>query len=970
MIPKELVKEAVGHIRLRSANYEYFFQRLDSLEWVEPLREYGFFKNPPPPVRDRDSISFPFWPEAQFLARMAKTQPEGVIEIILGLPETENVRVHWDLLDAALALPPALAARWTETEATWVEKQAVLDMFLAEKLACLAIHLAKGGKQSEGLRIARVLLQIVPPTEPKKPATTEEEKFSLSLREPRGKFDQQIYEEILKRYAHQLTDGLGLLALNLYCEMLSLAIGTRYEGADRDFSHIWRPAVEEHSQNHIPSLKSSLTTAVRDAAERLSGRDGNLPKVIGLLLDQKPTWPIFVRIALHLLRILVKDFDDQTKDMLLSRAVFEDVDCRHEYVLLLQKWFSHLGENERETILSWMDRPSDLDQFVRAMRDFDIAFRPNHEISDEDISRELRRWKYDHLLWLGNLLPDSKLEEFRRLAVEFGAARSKPPESPSFVTSFVGPVSPLESGALASFSVPEIVEYLRDWTPPDTFMGSSREGLARDLATAVAQNPKRFASEAFSFRQLHPTYVRAILNGFRDAINQGFDWQPVLCLGAWLVEQADERLGRKAPHWVEEDEDWSWSRGALAQLVETALAQDKVPVPFQERRAVWRIIETLSSDADPRPEREAKKDQSNIDFATISINATRGVAMHAVIRYALWVRKNLPKESAGFAEMNEVKEVLEKHLDITQDPSLAIRSVYGRWFPVLHFLDAKWADANASRIFPSDKGLASYWEAAWSSYVGFCAPYSETLSTLEGHYRVAIEKLKLSDQSSKNVWEPSLVGHLMALYWRGDITINSRDRLIQEFFFNARPHTRGHAFETLGRWLFHLKEPLEPTVARRLKQLWKWRIETVRKSLNPAGFAPELVGFGWWFRANVFEEAWLLKQLKNVLEVTEGSDPKVRERLAFPILERLAEISARRSLDAVVCLLTLVRGWKNSWPLSGMYREEFLKILRNALDAGGSAKSTAVEVIDLVTGQGDLGLQVLLRETSRTDSRV
>ena len=55
---------------------------------------------------------------------------------------------------------------------------------------------------------------------------------------------------------------------------------------------------------------------------------------------------------------------------------------------------------------------------------------------------------------------------------------------------------------------------------------------------------------------------------------------------------------------------------------------------------------------------------SNMDPATLSINTTRGETMHAVIRYALWVRRHLEKEpdaeerlAKKFDEMPEVREV-------------------------------------------------------------------------------------------------------------------------------------------------------------------------------------------------------------------------------------------------------------------------------------------------------------------------
>jgi hypothetical protein len=967
MIRPELVKEAVDYIRVRTANYEYFFERLDSIDWIGPLREYGFFRQPPAPTREGDSISFPFWPEARFLAKTAEIEPAIVLEVMLDLPDTDNIRVHWDLLDAAIKLPALLAARWARKETKWVDQQQFLDALLTEKLGALAVHLASGGEQEAGITLVRALLQVLPPKKIGKTPSTEEERFALSLREARARFDEHIYEELLRKLVPELTKVLGLPALSLLCDMLSLAIEpSRHSETVRDHSHIWRPAVEEHPQNQIPSLKSSLTTAARDAAEQISVTKEGLLGVIGLLQNQHPDWQIFSRIVLHLLRTRGDDLRDQVRQALLDRKLFEDIDCRHEYVLLLRHWFSRLDEQEREQILTWMEAPPDVDAFISAMKDFDQTFRNDHKVSEEDIASELRRWKFDRLSWLEDQLPESHRAEFDRLTEEFGHSKRKPSEFPSYTTTFVGPSSPLPVGQLASLNVPEIVEYLRDWTPSERFMGPSREGLSGELTKAVTQEPKRFASEAVRFQQLHPTYVRALINGLRESLSKAtFDWEPVLRLAAWVVEQKDKKSEEKTPYWTEEDQDWSWSRGAIAHFIETALAQAEVSIPFEARDAVWRILDRLSWDVDPTPEREAKKNGSNYDFATISINATRGQAMHAVIRYALWVRKNTSAGSEnGFDDMNEVRSVLDQHLDVSKDPSLAIRSVYGRWFPWLHSLDPRWATENASRIFPKGKKLLLYWEAAWSSYLWFCSPYDEILTVLQAEHREAIERIRQTKQSNDPPrWESNLAGHLMAYYWRGRIGLNTTDELVAMFFSKAPGNVRGYALETIGRWLFHLKEPLDAAVASRLKKLWKWRLDTAKHSSKPGDYAPEIVAFGWWFRSGVFGETWLIRQLQTVLEITAKGESKIRERLAFPIAEKLATISERKPRDAVRCLLTLISGWKGSWPVSSLYRDEVRKILDNALRSGGPAKRIAIEVIDRITGQGDIGFQKLLQES-------
>jgi hypothetical protein len=124
-----------------------------------------------------------------------------------------------------------------------------------------------------------------------------------------------------------------------------------------------------------------------------------------------------------------------------------------------------------------------------------------------------------------------------------------------------------------------------------------------------------------------------------------------------------------------------------------------------------------------------------MDPATLSINTTRGQAMHAAVRYALWVRRHIEKTpegkeriAHGFKEMAEVREVLEAHLDPTLDPSLAIRSVYGQWFPWLVLLDPQWASAHVPNIFPQNKPLRDLRDAAWDTSV---SPISMSLKFFE-----------------------------------------------------------------------------------------------------------------------------------------------------------------------------------------------------------------------------------------------
>jgi hypothetical protein len=72
----------------RPGALRYFFSGINNPEWVEPLRQRGFFDNPPKLVRDevQGTVQLPDWPEGRYLARMAAANPEVVAGIVAACP--------------------------------------------------------------------------------------------------------------------------------------------------------------------------------------------------------------------------------------------------------------------------------------------------------------------------------------------------------------------------------------------------------------------------------------------------------------------------------------------------------------------------------------------------------------------------------------------------------------------------------------------------------------------------------------------------------------------------------------------------------------------------------------------------------------------------------------------------------------------------------------------------------------------
>jgi hypothetical protein len=373
---------------------------------------------------------------------------------------------------------------------------------------------------------------------------------------------------------------------------------------------------------------------------------------------------------------------------------------------------------------------------------------------------------------------------------------------------------------------------------------------------------------------------------------------------------------------------------------------------------VWGTIEPLTKDPDPTPEHEARYGGENMDPSTLAINTIRGKAFHAVIAYALWVRRHLDKLPAPpaltFDVMPEVRGVLDEHLDVARDPSVTIRSVYGRFFPWLQLLDRAWAQAAVDRVFPADPQQSPLCAGAWDAYLMFCEAYKDVLPVLRAQYARAVANLAAYDPTVKRRLhaEEHLGEHLIAYVWQGTLSID--DPLLAEYFRLAPGALRAHVIGYVGRSLHNMKPALAPTVAQRLRDFWAWRLRTAQESGNVMAYREELAPFGWWFGSRKLDDAWALAQVRAVLEATGHIEPD------FEVGETLETLAPAHLNDAVRCVARMVEGSRQYWTIYGI-RDHIAAILKLALASEDlEAKAGAERLVQYLVARGHFEYRRLL----------
>lgn len=937
------IKTLKDHIPKSLVSLGYFFDRLESPEWIIPLESKGFFSQIPSPKHDneRNVTTFYVWPESRYLARMASFEPETVFQVIRFLPETHNHLVLEDLVQAALNMPARYAVGLVEKAKMWA--QSLHQGILPRKLGYLVVHLANGGEVQGALELAQALFEVLP--DPRSREGTATKEAPVILPQPKTRCSVAAYKMTIKKVMPNLVRSAGIKAFSFVCDLLESAvrlsrISEEPQGPE-DNSYIWLPVIQRQQWRSLDDLKDILVLGVLEAAEQIAQSDVNSVSDLVRLLEDRP-WRVFHRIALVLLREFHNAAPDLAAERLTDRDLFQDAHRIPEYAFLAMECFADLSEDQKEVILGWIREGPDLDAYRKTHKEW-----TGKQQSDDEITIYKGMWQRDHLAWFQSHLVKEWKGLYDILVAKYG--ESRPPGQEEKGAVWVGPTSPKSSEILQAMSVSEIVEFLRTWEPSGEWMFEpSPEGLGRELSQVVSKGPTHFAHDAMCFKGLDPTYVRALLSGLRDAfaLKRVFEWSSVLELCLSVMSKPREIPGRQSKTW-DTDPDWSWTRKMIVELLSEGFKQVEGAIPFKYRSNVWQIIRQLTDDADPTPNHEASHLKSNMDASMVATNTSRGEAMHAVMRYALWVRRHietLPDSndllSRGFDEMPEVRATLEKHLDVSHDPSLAIRSVYGYWFPQLVLLDPAWAKNHVEKIFPVDESATAYRDAAWMTYIAHCRAYDVVFDILHDQYGLSVERF-VEGQEGRSRSTEGLVDHLMTFYWRGKISLVDPNDLMNRFWIKASNRARGYAMEFLGESLHNTKDTIAPEILMRLKSYWERRLEAAKEAPDLCRF--EMAAFGHWFVSGKFEDDWAIQQLESALNIAGETYPD------DVVVERLATLALTMPLEAIHCLEAIFKGDKEGWLIDD-WEDHARVILNTALQSNNKKAVAAAE--DLVHYMG------------------
>lgn len=868
---------------------EYFFENV-SVKWLELLDKDSLFFSEPPENGT--------WPESQYLARIANEAPEKVMDIIEKIPVTSNLLIRENYIVSAKSINKgATASRIVKIikDQKWFSGINNYRRFFGREVGPLLEHLFNIGEQSAALELLDITLKI---------AHTSEWKKIRNSDDAQPVIDEYAYEEIVTELCPKFIDSNSIEIITILCKKLSLAYylekkTSHYDKKDirEDYSFISISDLTNPEVSH-GDIKKILARGITILLEKLSVGDPDvLRRTINVIDDSKFPQLIFRRIKYRIYKLKSDLFKDEIKQALIDPINYNYFDhLGNEFMDLFEQEFPNIDPESQSKIFAILDSKP---EFVGSIK----------EEKDGEIEELLKGWKYRILYKIKKSLPPNELKWLTDLENKY----KTPDYSNGISTTWVGPTSPKNIDDMKKMSLNDIVDFFVGWKPKDGFMEESAEGLGRIFGDVVKEDPNKYQGLAQTFidKRIRFAYIYHLFAGIEHGLRNSktFDWNNILDSGLSLIELSEESLS-EFPRDKEREFDFDDVLKALVSLIGEGFVFNTNPIPFERKDDIFKIISFATNNLDPDPEYEKKYGGDNMDPVTMSINTVRGEAMHTLIKYALWISKNSAKPPLF---EKDVQGLLDNHLDPSKDPSMAIRSVYGRYLPNLYYLSSQWVKNNLELIFPYKKNK-DLWLSSFGAYL-LGNMYMDMFELLFDQYKNALEYTSTKVEFGKRFdLGEKLAQHIS---WAVAFNVKGGKEIAEGIIKQSSKEIKEHFIWFIGANILKRKSEKDASNdpdPNNLKWLWE----------KVASLEPEVAeNFGYWFFNSPFDDKFTINQFLTTLKVTEGkidSDHRV--------IEKLKEFVDTYPEQVLLIMELLISGDINNWDTSS-HIEDYRKMLES-----------------------------------------
>lgn len=900
-----------------TSSYDHFFQNA-SEDWLPFLIKQEYFDNLQHVIKEGDKIRLSLSTPSAYLARIADKRPKEVLKVILGYKtpriEERNPIILENFIKAATKIDSRISRALVKKIQN--EKWLNVSFFsrLDQSIGDFMVKLSNDGHHDDAISLAKILFDVRNTDPYPRWGLLEEHTM---IKDVRTVIDDFWYEEIAKSklpiLAKNNPSSLVSFLLSLLNKIIFLEnLGRNQKKSKEDTSIVWRPAIEDHPQNHERDFRSVLVDILRETLE--SEGEKNIRRLKNhLILISEKNYPFFRRLELHIYRMFPKPFKINIEKAMLY--YFDKMEFKHEYHHMLKENFASLSKTSKNAFFARVKRGPD-------KRRIEIWENNQKMYPDETVELRKKIWTLNKLEPISQFLEGEIKEQYEALIAELGS-----PEHPDFSTWHSGVHSAEPVTDLAEdMDVDAVMDFVKSYKPKKGSEFPFYDGTKQRFQEYVEKNPIEFSKRAIELSDSDSTFAYSLLAGLRNSLksNMKIDWNGTISLCKYIIGSVN---GGK----YQQPKGYN-ILGSIADLLEEAIKNDKVCPTFEFRDEIWKILISLIPLNGTDDSWENDYPSKNWDSLGISINTTSGKTFHAVLQYALWCHNNLKKDKKQ-EFVPEVKKILEDYFEQKIKNTISRHAVLGNQLPNLIYFDRDWTVRNLSKIFPHDNPLLK--RAAWDAYMyNNVLPwvFKEIISYYAGQIK-NLEKLNLVD-GRLNDFDQKLTEHVAVAHV---LKMPGADILFKHLLDIGHDLILQHCAWVIGRVLKQYKErPFKSLDLDVIRSIWREGKLIHNKEID------------WWFTYSPFEKSETIDLFLESLRKTGGE-----VNFASTIEKELESYVSDFPLKTAECLELIFKSEKNMNHLHAIRGITTKNILRALLQS--KDQSTVEKAESLVHFLGTLG---------------
>ncbi|HCJ67697.1 MAG TPA: hypothetical protein DHV62_10395 [Elusimicrobia bacterium] len=720
-------------------------------KWFELFLREGVFDIPADVINpvevEKGYYKVPYWAGLDCLVRMSKYPEftEDMVKIMKRITQAkvDNYHVYRAFIKMAVNFFPDKVIEVVPLVRNWLESRFHTTVQSYE-VSSLLTYLLKNNEREAVLQLIEIVTDV----------KGEREKGLLDREVPKAKSIMDIHalKELIDENLGLMKETYPLEIGKIVSKNLEKAIKIEVlESNKSDYSYIWRPAIEEHSQNlSLYGVKELLVILIRDLLVVLAVK-GDISEYLKELLNHQ--FSIFRRLGIHTVTENKEKYKNVVNEDLISHEkiyeLLNDINVRHELFRFLSIHFGSLSPDKKQLILNGIEKGP---TFIR------------DDLTAEEKEQSTNVWKQE---WLEGIKDKEfkPADELYAKISEKTKVRIEHPDFTAYMELFTGSVSPYTADQLLGWDAKEITRRLREFKQKgEGFKTPSKRGLAEALRNAVSKEPKKFEDCLNEFKNVPCHYIYEILFAFRMSWEEGksINWNSVLNFCHDLV--LDDEF------WQRKEQERLWVVSEIADLIESGTKVD-------ERAFEKRLLPIARDILIRMAERETKTHYDKKDPTASVLNSPKGRMLIAAITYALRLARTgyARKEDVNKRWEPEIENIFTTELSKREGP-IDVYTVCGWFLPNLNYLDNGWVTKNIQNIFPDASKHENSWIAAFAGYLSMKNFYKHLYKLGREQFRAAVGK-PLEFYYAKE----RLAQHLVLAYLYGEEDIESKDSVFKQY---------------------------------------------------------------------------------------------------------------------------------------------------------------------------------------------